>query len=158
MFVGTSTKKGTKSKIKEISLSILKQSKVESFRVQSMSLKKRTDGLKKKVKSVKSHLQWYQQERTDGRATTFTSYCAKDKLSLEGWSQQKWNMHKFFVDLVLLFYSNASLSQVYWKELILLVHCARGQMQNCPKCRSNAYPHSQKSPIDIINPVSLTIR
>ena len=76
MFVGTSTKKGTKSKIKEISLSIIKQSKVESFRVKSMNLKKRTDGLKKKVKSVKSHLQWYQQERTDGRATTFTSYCA----------------------------------------------------------------------------------
>ena len=82
MFVGTSTKKGTKSKIKEISLSILKQSKVESL--QSINLKKRTDGLKKKVKSVKSHLQWYQQERTDGRPTTFTSYCAKDKLSLEG--------------------------------------------------------------------------
>ena len=53
MFVGTSIKKGTKSKIKEISLSILKQSKVESFCVQSMNLKKKNRWTKKESKICK---------------------------------------------------------------------------------------------------------
>ena len=155
MFVGTSTEKGTKSEIKKISPSILKQLRWKGF---VYKVWKRTDGLKMGSKFCKIF-----PSMVSARKNRWTRNDVYELLHQR--QTFPWRLIATKVEYAqVLCWSCTFLSlqykhsQVYWKELILLVHCARGQMQNCPKCRSNASPHSQKSPIDIINPVSLVIR